>query len=300
MRTTPLGSTGLTVPIQGVGCMRLGASRGPDDDRAAVTLIHRALDLGATLLDTADLYGGGRNEVLVGRALGQRRAEAILCTKFGVVPTPHGELGARGDAAYVRAACDASLTRLGTDVIDLFYLHDRDHSVPIEETVGAMAGLVDAGKVRHLGLSNVDSADIRAAHAVHPIAALQSQWSLVGREIEKVLPVCRELGIGVVPYCPQGAGGLNLEPYPRSRPPHIGEVSPSLEGVVRDIAGRHGVRPGQVALAWVQQQADVWGVAVVPIPGTTRVAHLQENVAATELVLDGADLDRLDRASRNA
>ena len=182
--------------------MRLGASRGPDDDRAAVTLIHRALDLGATLLDTADLYGGGRNEVLVGRALGQRRAEAILCTKFGVVPTPHGELGARGDAAYVRAACDASLTRLGTDVIDLFYLHDRDHSVPIEGTVGAMAGLVDAGKVRHLGLSNVDSADIRAAHAVHPIAALQSQWSLVGREIEKVssgLPRTRHRRSAVLP-----------------------------------------------------------------------------------------------------
>ncbi|MEU0154740.1 aldo/keto reductase [Micromonospora fulviviridis] len=300
MRTTPLGSTGLTVPIQGLGCMRLGGSRGPDDDRAAVTLIHRALDLGANLLDTADLYGGGRNEVLVGRALRQRREEAILCTKFGVVPTPHGELGTRGDAAYVRAACDASLTRLGTDVIDLFYLHDRDHSAPIEETVGAMAELVKAGKVRHLGLSNVDGADIRAAHAVYPIAALQSQWSLVGREVEKVLPVCRELGIGVVPYCPQGAGGLNLEPFPRSRPPHIGEVSATLERVVRDIAGRHGARPGQVALAWVQQQADVWGVAVASIPGTTRVAHLEENVAATELVLDGTDLDRLDRASRDA
>ncbi|MGC5031165.1 aldo/keto reductase [Micromonospora sp. DT229] len=297
MRTTPLGSTGLTVPIQGLGCMRLGGSRAPADESAGVALIHRALDLGATLLDTADLYGGGHNEVLVGQALRQRRDEAILCTKFGVVRTAQG-LGARGDAAYVRSACEASLSRLGTDVIDLFYLHDRDHSVPIEETVGAMAELVKAGKVRHLGLSNVDGEDIRAAHAVHPIAALQSQWSLVSRDIEEVLPVCRELGVGVVPYCPQGAGGLNLESSSRARPPHIGAVSTDLAQVVRDIADRHQARPGQVALAWVQQQAEVWQVPVVPIPGTTRIAHLEENVAATELVLDAADLDLLDQVSR--
>ncbi|TDC85984.1 aldo/keto reductase [Micromonospora sp. KC606] len=296
MRTTPLGSTGLTVPVQGLGCMRLGGSRAPDGDRAATAVVHRALDLGATLLDTADLYGGGRNEVLVGRALRQRRDEAILCTKFGVVPTPHGELGTRGDAAYVRSACEASLTRLGTDVIDLYYLHDRDPTVPIEETVGAMAELVKAGKVRHLGLSNVTGEDLRAAHAVHPIAALQSEWSLVGRAIEAAVPVCRELGVGVVPYCPQGAGGLSLEPVPR--PPHIAGVSPTLGGVVRDIAGRHGVRPGQVALAWVHQQAEVWGVSVAPIPGTTRVVHLEENVAAAELTLDAEELTRLDQASR--
>lgn len=298
MRTTPLGTTGLTVPIQGLGCMRLG-SRGPDDDRSAARLVHRALDHGATLLDTADLYGGGRNETLVGRALGRRRGEAVLCTKFGVVPSPQGGLGTRGDAAYVRSACDASLARLGTDVIDLYYLHDRDVTVPIEETVGAMAELVRAGKVRHLGLSNVTGGDLRAAHAVHPIAALQSEWSLVGRAIEAVVPVCRELGVGVVPYCPQGAGGLVLEPTGRPRPPHIAGVSGTLAATVRDIAERRGARPGQVALAWVQQQAEVWGVAVVPIPGTTQVAHLAENVAATALALDADELARLDQASRS-
>ncbi|GAA1829711.1 aldo/keto reductase [Luedemannella flava] len=298
MRTTPLGSTGLTVPIQGLGCMRLAGSRAPDGDRDAIAVIHRALDLGVRLLDTADLYGGGRNETLVGRALRQRRDEAVLCTKFGVVTTPNGGLGARGDAAYVRAACEASLTRLATDVIDLYYLHDRDPTVPIEETVGAMAELVTAGKVRHLGLSNVTGADVRAAHAVHPIAALQAQWSLVSREVEEILPVCRELGVGVVPYCPQGAGGLNLAASARPRPPHIAGVSPTLAEVVRDVARQHGVRPGQVALAWVQQQAEVWQVAVVPIPGTSRIDHLEENVAAAALTLDPAALSRLTTASR--
>jgi aryl-alcohol dehydrogenase-like predicted oxidoreductase len=205
----------------------------------------------------------------------------------------------RGDAAYVRAACEASLRRLGTDVVDLYYLHRRDPAVPIEESVGAMAGLVAAGKVRHLGLSEVTAEELRAAHAVHPIAALQSRWSLIGRAVEEVVPVCAELGVGLVPYGPQGAGLFAIDRVTAEA--RIAEDAPHLAGLagaVHDVATARGVTSGQVALAWVQQRADVWNVPVVPIPGTTRVRHLEANVAALDLRLDAAELDRLDRASR--
>ncbi|QSB15931.1 aldo/keto reductase [Natronosporangium hydrolyticum] len=295
MRTVTLGSAGPVVPLQGLGCMRLTGAH-PSAD-AAVKVIHRALDLGVTLLDTADLYGGGSNERLLAQALRGRREEALLCTKFGVVRTPDG-LGVRGDAGYVHAAVDASLARLGVDVIDVYYLHDRDRTVPIEETVGAMAELVTAGKVRHLGLSNVAEDDIRAAHRVHPIAAVQAEWSLVGRSVEEVVPTCRALGIGVVAYCPQGAGGLNLDRPPPPRPPHIAGASATLAEVVRAVAEDRRVSPGQVALAWVQQRAEVWELPVVPIPGTSRTAHLEQNVAAVDLRLDPAELTALDGASQ--
>ncbi|MFC4610490.1 aldo/keto reductase [Streptomyces maoxianensis] len=276
--------------------MRLAASRTPYvDDRDARAVIERALDLGATLLDTADMYGNGRNEEIVGRALRHRRDEAVLCTKFGVVRAPDNTLSCRGDAAYVRAACDASLARLGTDVIDLYYLHDRDVSEPIEETVGAMADLVTAGKVRHLGLSNVSGQELRTAHATHPIAALQSEWSLFSRDIEATLPVCVELGVGVVPYCPQGAGVLvsdDKSAMSRFTGAHAERLA--LLDLLQEIAKHRGGRPGQVALAWVQQRADVWGIPVSPIPGTTSLRHLEENVAAVDLVLDAQELARLD------
>ncbi|MFH8568645.1 aldo/keto reductase [Streptomyces sp. NPDC017993] len=297
MRTVPMGTTGLTVPVQGFGCMRLAArsahdSGGRSDPEA---VIHRALDLGATFLDTADMYGKGANEELVGRALRHRRDDAVLCTKFGVVRGTGDEWSLRGDAAYVRVACEASLRRLGTDFIDLYYLHQPDPAVPVEESVGAMAELVTAGKVRHLGLSNVTGEELRAAHAVHPIAAVQSEWSLCGRRIEEMVPVAAELGVGVVPYCPHGAGLLSGDADTARK--RLAEAAPGYEelpGRLRALARRRGVRPGQVALAWVQHRADVWGVAVSPIPGTTRVSHLEENIAAADLRLDGEELALLD------
>ncbi|HWM36925.1 MAG TPA: aldo/keto reductase [Streptomyces sp.] len=287
MRTTPMGATGMTVPVQGFGCMRLLGSRTPDGERAAHAVIHRALDLGATFLDTADLYGDGRNEELVGRALRHRRNEAVLCTKFGAVRAPDNSLSCRGDAPYVRAACDASLRRLGTDVIDLYYMHDRDGTVPIEETVGAMSELVAAGKVRHLGLSNVSGDELRDAHEVHPIAAVQNEWSVFNRGTEGMVPVCAELGVGMVPFCPQ-SGGRAGTAAPQFAP---------LSGQLEELARRRGAKPGQIALAWVQQRADVWGIPVTPIPGTTKLEHLEENAAAVDIVLDADELDRLDSFS---
>lgn len=270
MKSVSLGSTGLTTPVQGYGCMRLD-----DSSESASDVLNRALDLGATFLDTADMYGSatGRNEELVGRGIGARRDEVILCTKFGAVRGPGG-LTFRADAGYVRTACEASLRRLGTEVVDLYYLHHPDVTVPIEDTVGAMAELVTAGKVRHLGLSNSSRDDLRAAHAVHPIAAVQEEWSLFDRAVEEMLPVCLELGVGVVPYCPHGRG----------------DVHPAAA----DIAERHGVTPSQIALAWVQQRSDVWGIPVVPIPGTTRVSHLEQNVAATDIALSAEELEQLE------
>lgn len=275
MRTTQLG-VGLTVPVQGLGCMRM---RPGDAESGAV--IGRALDLGVTFLDTADMYGSGANEELVGQAIRGRRDEVVLATKFGVIWGSDGSWTVRGDAAYVRPACEASLRRLGTDVIDLYYLHTPDHSVPIEESVGAMAELVAAGKARHLGLSNVTAEELRAAHAVHPITALQPAWSLSSREVEEAVPVCAELGVAVVPYSPQGAGLF------------VGDPAPGHEAVW-EVAGRRGVTSGQVALAWVQQRAQVWGLPVVPIPGTTRLRHLEENVAALDIVLTADELAELD------
>ncbi|MFL1377504.1 MULTISPECIES: aldo/keto reductase [unclassified Nocardiopsis] len=305
MRTTDLG--GLTVPVQGLGCMGMSEFYGPGDEAASVRTLHRALDLGVTLLDTADMYGTGANEELLGRALKGRRDEAVLATKFGILRT--GDPTARpvrGDAAYVRQAAEASLRRLGTDVIDLYYMHRVDLAVPIEETVGAMAELVAQGKVRHLGLSEVTAQEVRRAAAVHPIAAVQSEWSLWSRDVEEsVVPECARLGVGFVPYSPLGRGfltgtiastdGLAADDFRRTQPrfERLAENTRLLEPIER-IAKEHGATPGQVALAWVHHRANVWGLPVVPIPGTRRVERLEENAAAAGLALTEADLAALE------
>jgi aryl-alcohol dehydrogenase-like predicted oxidoreductase len=298
-----LGSEGLTVSAQGLGCMSMtDFSYGPADEDEAIATIHRALDLGITFLDTADIYGFTENEKLVARAIAGRRDLVVLATKFGNV-VRDGHRGVDGSPEYVPQACDASLERLGVDHIDLYYLHRPDTTVPIEDTVGAMSELVTAGKVRHLGLSEASASTIRRAAAVHPIAALQSEWSLFSRDIEdEVVPTCRDLGIGIVPFSPLGRGMLTgtvtsldeLAPndFRRSQPRFQGEnLDRNLElvAVVRDIAAEAGCTPGQVALAWLYAQGD----DVVPIPGTKRRAYLEENAAAVEVQLTAGQLDRL-------
>jgi len=308
MKTRKLGSQGLEVSEIGLGCMGMSEFYGRADEGEALATIRHALDLGVSLLDTADMYGPFTNEGLVGRAVEGRRDDAVVATKFGNVRGEHGEhLGIRGDAEYVHQACDASLERLGTDHIDLYYQHRVDKEVPIEETVGAMAELVEEGKVRHLGLSEASPETIRRAHAVHPITALQTEYSLWTRDPEeRVLPTVRELGIGFVAYSPLGRGFLSgrferPEDIPegdfrRDNPRFQGEnFQRNLELVerVREIAAEKGVKPGQLALAWVLHR----GEDVVPIPGTKRRSYLEENVAAAEIELNEEDLRRLDEAA---
>ncbi len=307
MRKRTLGQ-GLEVSAIGLGCMGMSEFYGTADEGDATATIHRALELGVTLLDTADMYGPFTNERLVGRAIAGRREQVVLATKFGNVRGEHGErLGIRGDAGNVRQACDASLERLGVDHIDLYYQHRVDKSVPIEETVGAMAELVAAGKVRHLGLSEASAETIRRAHAVHPITALQSEYSLWTRDPEgRVLPTVRELGIGFVAYSPLGRGFLSgrftsPDDFPEgdfrsSHPRFQGEnFARNLELVdrVREIAEEKGVTPGQLALAWVLHRGD----DIVPIPGTTAVRHLEENASALAIELTDDDLERIDDAA---
>jgi aryl-alcohol dehydrogenase-like predicted oxidoreductase len=299
-----LGRDGLTTPAQGLGCMSMSDfAYGPADETEALATIARAPDLGVTFLDTADIYGLTENEKLVGRAIADRRDEVVLATKFGNV-FRDGQRGVDGSPAYVPEACDASLQRLGVDHIDLYYLHRPDTSVPIEDSVGAMAELVAAGKVRHLGLSEASADTIRRAVAVHPIAAVQSEWSVFSRDIEaRVLPACRELGIGIVPFSPLGRGLLtgtvtNVDEladndFRRSNPRFAeGNLEHNLRlvEVVREIAAARGCTPGQVALAWLHAQGD----DVVPIPGTKRRRYLEENVAALDVALAPDDLTRLD------
>ncbi|HEX6166045.1 MAG TPA: aldo/keto reductase [Acidimicrobiales bacterium] len=301
-----LGRTGPTVSAQGLGCMGMSFAYGTPDHDEAVATIDRALELGVTFFDTADMYGFGHNEELVGKALARRRDEIVLATKFGIHldPDDPSGRGVRGDPAYVRQACDASLGRLGLDHIDLYYQHRPDPTVPIEETVGAMAELVAAGKARHLGLSEASVDTIRRAAAVHPIAALQTEWSLFSRDIEDgIVPACRELGIGIVPYSPLGRGlltgtvasldDLQDDDFRRTQPRFHGDnldANLAAVAVVREIAAALGVTPGQVALAWVTAQGD----DVVPIPGTKRRRYLEENVAALDVALTADDLARLD------
>ncbi|HEY1775537.1 MAG TPA: aldo/keto reductase [Solirubrobacteraceae bacterium] len=308
MQTRRLGSGGLEVSALGLGCMGMSEFYGPADDAQSIAVIHRALELGVNFLDTADMYGPFVNEELVGRAIAGRRDEFVLATKFGNSRGPNGErLGIRGDAAYVRQCAEDSLRRLGVDHIDLYYQHRVDDKVPVEETWGALAELVSAGKVRHLGISEASAATIRRAHAVHPIAALQSEWSLWSRDIEEeIVPTARELGIGIVPYSPLGRGFLtgeittveDLAPddFRRHSPRFAGEnFERNLELVerVRALAAEKGCTPGQLALAWLLHQGD----DVVPIPGTRRIARLEENVGAVEVVLSGEDLRRLEQAA---
>ena len=301
-----LGRSGLSVSAQGLGCMGMSFAYGTPDAAEATATIDRALELGITLLDTADIYGFGENEQLVGRAIAGRRADVVLATKFGIFIDPDGRdvRNVRGDPAYVRQACDASLERLGVDHIDLYYQHRPDTGVPIEETVGAMAELVGAGKVRFLGLSEASAGTVGRAAAVHPIAALQSEWSLFSRDVEaEIVPACRELGISLVPYSPLGRGlltgavssldELQSDDFRRTQPRFQGDnLQRNLElvAVVRDIAANLGATPGQVALAWLQGQGD----DVVPIPGTKRRTYLEENVAALELELSADDVARLE------
>ncbi|HEY3501754.1 MAG TPA: aldo/keto reductase [Actinocatenispora sp.] len=304
--TVPLGSDGLTVSRQGLGCMGMGRSYGPADDRESVETIRRAVELGVTLLDTADLYGSadgrpGSNETLVGQAIRPIRDEVVLATKVGFV-YDRGERRLCGTPAYVRAACDASLRRLGTDRIDLYYLHRVDPATPLADTVGALAGLVDAGKVLHIGLSMVDGAELRAAHAVHPVSAVQSEYSLWRRDIESdVLPAARRLGVGIVPYSPLGRGFLSgtvaagddvgtfRAKLPRFTPDALA-ANAYVADAVRAVADEVGATAAQVALAWIHAQ----GADMVPIPGTRTRAHLEANVGALDVVLTPAQVDRLD------
>ena len=300
-----LGHNGLVVSELGLGCMGMSEFYGRTDEAEAIATIHRALELGVTLLDTADAYGPFTNELLVGRAIEGWRDQVVLATKFGNVRGPGGErLGIRGDRDYVRQACDASLERLGVDYIDLYYQHRVDRNTPIEETVGAMAELVAAGKVRHLGLSEASPATIRRAHAVHPITALQTEYSLWSRDPEDdVLPTVRELGISFVAYSPLGRGFLSgqirapgdlaEDDFRRGNPRFQDEnFARNLELVerVRAIADDKGVTASQLALAWVLSRGD----DIVPIPGTKRRSYLEENVAAVEVELTPAEIDDIE------
>ncbi len=302
MQTRTLGER-LEVPAVGLGCMGMSEFYGTADEDEAVETIHRALDIGVAFLDTADMYGPFTNEQLVGRAIAGRRDEVVLATKFGNERRPDGGwIGINGRPEYVRVACDASLRRLGVDHIDLYYQHRVDLGTPIEETVGAMAELVEAGKVRHLGLSEAAPATIRRAHAVHPIAALQTEYSLWTRDPEdEVLATVRELGIGFVAYSPLGRGFLTgairaiddlpEDDYRRRSPrlqPENFQHNLDLVARVEEIAAEKGVTPGQLVLAQ--------GDDIVPIPGTKRVRYLEENVAALEIELTGEDLQRISDA----
>jgi aryl-alcohol dehydrogenase-like predicted oxidoreductase len=307
METRTLGQ-GLSVSAIGLGCMGMSEFYGDGDDQESIAVIHRALELGVNFLDTADMYGPFTNEELVGRAIAGRRDEVVIATKFGNVRGPNGErLGVRGDAEYVHQACEGSLQRLGVDHIDLYYQHRVDPDTPIEETVGAMKELVQEGKVLHLGLSEAAPATIRRAHEVHPITALQTEYSLWSRDPEEeILPTVRELGIGFVAYSPLGRGFLSgqiqspddfaPDDFRRTNPRFQHEnFQRNLELVerVKEIAAEKGVTPGQLALAWLLHQGD----DIVPIPGTKRVKYLEENVAAADIELSEEDLARIDEAA---
>lgn len=305
METRKLGNEGLEVGELGLGCMGMSEFYGAGDEAESIATIHRALELGVTLLDTADMYGPFTNEELVGRAIKGRRDEVVLATKFGIERRADGSRGGiNGSPEYVRSACDASLKRLGVEHIDLYYQHRVDPNVPVEETVGAMKELVEAGKVRFLGLSEAAPETIRRAHKVHPISALQTEYSLWSRDPEgEILPTLRDLGIGFVPYSPLGRGFLTgqlkspddfaEDDYRRSSPRFQGEnFARNLELVeqVRALAAEKGVTPGQLALAWLLHQGD----DLVPIPGTKHRERLEENVEAAGVHLNQAELSRLE------
>ncbi|MCP9992719.1 aldo/keto reductase [Streptomyces albogriseolus] len=309
--TTTLGAGGPEVGVQGLGCMGISFAYGPADADASRAALERALERGVTLYDTADAYGAGDNERFLAPFLAAHRDEVLIATKFALSIPPDDPTRriVRNDPPYIRQAVEASLRRLDVDVIDLYYMHRRDVNVPIEETVGVMAELVREGKVKQLGLSEVTAGELRAAHAVHPIAAVQSEWSLFSRDIEAaVVPAARELGVTLVPYSPLGRGfltgsftdaakDLTQDDFRRTMPRFTGDnaaANAALLEPVRTVAGNHGATPAQIALAWVHQQAAVHGLPVVPIPGTRSPSRVDENTAATRITLSESDLALLD------
>jgi aryl-alcohol dehydrogenase-like predicted oxidoreductase len=304
MKRATLG--GLDVSAQGLGCMGMSEYYGDSDWDTSIATIHHALDIGITLFDTADQYGAGHNEVLLGRGIAGRRDDVQIATKFGIDRSSGDDRRVyRGDPPYVKRSCDASLLRLGVDHIDLYYLHRPPQNAEIEDTVGAMAELVQAGKVRYLGLSEVSTELLRRAHAVHPIAAVQSEYSLWTRDVEDVTPAMAELGVGLVPYAPLGRGFLtgsvqteNLAANDfRARNPRFtgdaGQANQAIADTVRTVGERLGVLPAQVALAWVSAQSARLGVPVVPIPGTRHADRLDQNVGALDVELDDDALQQL-------
>ncbi len=305
MRTRRMGG-GLELPVVGLGCMVMPGFYGPADEAESIATLHRAAEIGVTHLDTSDAYGAGKNEELIGRAIKGRRDRYVIASKFGNTRTPDGKPSADGRPDYVQQACEASLKRLGIDVIDLYYQHRVDTSVPIEDTVGAMARLVEQGKVRFLGLSEAAPDTIRRAHAVHPISALQTEYSLWSRDSEQhVLPLTAELGIGYVAYSPLGRGMLGGEvagadsigegdrraEHPRFQGDNLAHNLALVEKL-RAVADAKGCTPAQIAIAWVLARAD----NIVAIPGTRRVRHLEANAAAADIVLTAADMAALDAA----
>ena len=312
--TVQLGD-GLTVSAMGFGAMALTPVYGEVDDNESLATLNHCLDIGVTFIDTANIYGAGSNERLIAKVLADRRDEVTLATKFGITGNPADRAAARpsarGDAAYVRQCIEESLHRLNTDVVDLYYMHRRDVNVPIEETVGAMAELVNAGKVRHLGLSEVTADELRAAVAVHPIAAVQSEWSIWSRDVERrVVPTAAELGVGFVPYSPLGRGfltGTVRTAADLSSPTDFRRTMPrfaqgaldanlAVVDVVKSVADQQGATAAQVALAWLRYRADALGVASVPIPGTRRAARVDENLGSLSVTLTAEQIDALDQA----
>lgn len=305
IQTRPLGKSGLTVSALGLGCMGMSEFYGASDDTESIATIHRALDLGITFLDTADMYGVGQNEKLVGNAIRDRRDELILATKFGNMRGEDGAfLGVNGSPEYVKSCCEASLKRLGVEIIDLYYQHRVDPKTPIEDTIGAMAELVQEGKVRYLGMSEAAPETIRRAVKVHPIAALQTEYSLWSRDPEDdILPTCRELGIGFVAYSPLGRGFLTgqFQKFEDFAPDDYRRMSPRFQGEnfdknldlvkkIQEFAEQKGVTPSQLALAWVLAQ----GEDIIPIPGTKRRKYLEENAGAATVTLTADELSTLD------
>ena len=306
MQHRTLGKDGLKVPAMGLGCMTMTPIYGQHDPDQCVATIHRAIELGANFIDTSDMYAQGKNEELVGRAIADRREHVILATKFGNLRFPDGSTGVSGKPEYVVEACEKSMQRLGVDFFDLYYVHRIDPDVPIEDTVGAMARLKEQGKIGHLGLSEAGVQTIRRAHAAHPIAALQTEYSLWSRDVEaEILPTCRELGVGFVPYSPLGRGFLTAtikslddlaEKDRRRDMPRFQdgnrEQNVKLLATLEAVAGKHGCTPAQAALAWVLAQGD----DVVPIPGTKRPERVDENLGALDVTLDADDMAQLDAA----
>ncbi|MFD8223851.1 aldo/keto reductase [Streptomyces massasporeus] len=309
--TAKLGDHGPEVSVQGLGCMGMSFGYGPSDADASRATLERALELGVTFYDTADAYGAGENERFLAPFFKAHRDEVVIATKFALSIPPDDPTRRiiRNDPPYIRQAVEASLKRLDVDAIDLYYMHRRDVNVPIEESVGTMADLVREGKVKHLGLSEVTAGELRAAHAVHPIAAVQSEWSLFSRDIEThVVPAARELGVALVAYSPLGRGfltgsftdadqDLSAGDFRRQQPRFTGDnatANATLLELIRSVAKAHDATLGQIALAWAQQQATIHDLPVIPIPGTRKPSRVEENTAATRIVLTGEQLDLLD------